>query len=165
MITFLKELFKLIGMLFSSKPSDFDSLELLHMKYFPFSGYKYMCWCGRLIYKDEDDLEYDMTHNQTRWKIDKNHEEIHLRKSKDYKFWIGYYLNYVWEWIKGNPFFKSAYYTNPHEMEAYANEENLDYLLTYDSNNINKYKLSHRRKKWKEVGGTSYKWKQFIKTL
>ena len=35
----MKELWQLIKMLFSSKPGDFDTPELLAMKHYPFKGY------------------------------------------------------------------------------------------------------------------------------
>ncbi len=47
----MKELWQLIKMLFSSKPGDFDTPELLAMKHYPFKGYRFMMWCGRMIYR------------------------------------------------------------------------------------------------------------------
>ena len=41
----MKELWQLIKMLFSSKPGDFDTPELLPMNHYPFKGYRFMMWC------------------------------------------------------------------------------------------------------------------------
>ena len=38
----MKELWQLIKMLFSSKPGDFDTPELLPMKHYPFKRYRFM---------------------------------------------------------------------------------------------------------------------------
>ena len=49
------EIITLIKMLFTSKPSDFFEVELMPMKHFPFKGYKYMMWCGRIVYRKENE--------------------------------------------------------------------------------------------------------------
>ena len=43
------ELIKLIKMLFTPI-KDVNELNLIGMKHFPFKGYKYMMWCGNIIY-------------------------------------------------------------------------------------------------------------------
>jgi hypothetical protein len=51
-------------------------------------------------------------------------------------------------------------------MEAYANEDNPDYPVNYDRNNLSRYKIKGGRKKmYKSVGGTSKAWKNYIRTL
>ena len=47
----LKELCTLIRMLFASKPSDNTEVKVIHMRHFPFKGYKAMCWCGTIIHR------------------------------------------------------------------------------------------------------------------
>ena len=42
-------------MLFAGRPSDIFEAELMPMKHFPFKGYKYMMWCGRIIYRKENE--------------------------------------------------------------------------------------------------------------
>lgn len=54
MFTFLKELWQMVKMLFSSKPNDSNELKLLAMQCFPFQGYKYMMWCGKMIYRKKN---------------------------------------------------------------------------------------------------------------
>lgn len=35
------------------------------------------------------------------------------------------------------------YYTNPYEMEAYANESDMNYTKSYDPKSISKYKVKN----------------------
>ena len=49
-----KELWILGKLLFSSKPREISELELLEMRHFPFSGYKFMSWCGKMIYRESN---------------------------------------------------------------------------------------------------------------
>ena len=161
MITFIKELFKIIWMLFSSNPREFDSLELVKMNYFPFSGSKYMSWCGHLIHKMDDIEEYM---KRDVWKTDYNHELIHLFQAKDFRFWITYYASYLWQWFKYNPFSRSSYYLDIYEIEAYAKDKDLEYTKSYP-NNMSLYDIKGRKKIWKDLGGTSRAWKEYIRNL
>ena len=150
------ELFTLIKMLFKSI-NKYNDIELINMKYFPFREYTYMAWCGKVITKKnikwEDIGQYI-----------KNEEIGHLKQASFYNYWIQYYLVYVWEWIKGNPFtspYKSAYYTIPFEIQARANRHNPD----YDYNRVdlkNKYTLKNRKRIYKE---NRKGWTKYIKTL
>lgn len=163
MITFLKELFQIIWMLFSSKPSKFNRLQLRRMEKFPFSGHKYMSWCGYLVHKMDNIEEYM---KKDKWRVDENHENIHLGQAKKFKFWLTYYVSYLWEIIKYNPFSDKAYYLNSYEMEAYANENNLDYSKSYTGEYLHVYKeVKDKGKIWKELGCSSRKWKEYIKTI
>lgn len=86
-------------------------------------------------------------------------------EAKDKKRWISYYWSYVWEWIKGNPIIypaSSAYYTIPYEMEAYANDDNFDYLKTRKPEDLDKYKIKDRKKTYK---ANKKNWKQYLKTI
>ena len=59
-----------------------------------------------------------------------NHEMIHIKQQQEL-FIIGFYILYVYYWIKGLMYYhdaQQAYYSIPFEMEAYINEENLEYL-------------------------------------
>lgn len=49
----IKELWTLVKMLFSGKPEYVTDAELLGMDHFPFKGYSYMMWCGKLIYRND----------------------------------------------------------------------------------------------------------------
>ena len=164
----LKELWTLAKMLFKSKPSEIDEVTLLGLDHFPFKGYAYMMWCGRMVYRNDA-----IDRRQKEWitkayKVSKNHETIHLMQAKMCGSWVKYYLKYLWEWLKGGPVMapaSAAYYTIPFEVEAYANEGNFGYPKNYDGSNLAKYTLKNRKKLYKEVGGTSSKWKAYVKTL
>ena len=62
-----------------------------------------------------------------------NHELIHVKQSiSTNNSWWKFYLLYIWEWFKANPLFngfKFAYKMNPFELEAYANENDLEYNI------------------------------------
>lgn len=164
----LKELFILIKLLFGKKPGDIENVCLMNMKHFPFKGYSYLMWCGKMIYRDD---MYDRRQKEwptDKFKVSKNHETIHLMQAKMCGSWVKYYWRYFIEWLKGNPIIapaSSAYYTIPYECEAYANEENMDYCKNYDGSNLKKYTFKGRKKLYKKVGGSSKDWKAYIKTL
>lgn len=69
------------------------------------------------------------------------------------------------KWIKGNPIIypaSSAYYTIPYEMEAYANDDNFDYLKTRKPEDLDKYKIKDRKKTYK---ANKKNWRQYLKTI
>ena len=141
-------------MLFASKPSDICKVEVVDMRHFPFDGYKAMYWCGSIIHRigasDVDDKTI-------------RHETFHLRQAKEHRSWIRYYVKFIREWMKGNPIIapsSSAYYTIPWEMEAYANEDNPDYVVTADS--WKRYSIKNRKRTYKE---NRYEWKTYVKSL
>lgn len=163
----IKELWILAKMLFASKPSEIGEVKLMGMEHFPFRGYSYMMWCGKMVYRKDT---YETRRKEwitKKYKVSKNHETIHLMQAKLCGSWTKYYLHYLWEWMKGglSAPLSANYYIIPYEMEAYANEENLDYPKTYDGSNLEKYTFYSRKKVYKDVGGTSYSWKAFIKNL
>lgn len=163
----LKELWVLVKMLFRSKPSDTDEVKLTGMNHFPFKGYSYMMWCGNMIYRN-DTLERRQKEWLTKsFDITKNHETIHLMQAKMCGSWVKYYWKYFCEWLKGGPIIapaSAAYYTIPFEVEAYANESNLDYCSMYDGSNLPKYTLKNRKELYKKYG-SSRMWKAYVKTL
>ncbi len=165
----MRELFKLIGMLFGSKPSDIDELVLLPMKHFPFKGSNVMMWCGRLIYRKKREAAMSRYIGTSAGLRLKTHETIHLKQAQVAGSWVKYYWRYFVEWLKGNPFCKpreSAYYTISFEMSAYANENNPDYAKNYDGSKLKLYKLDGNRKRlYKSAGGTPRAWKEYIRLL
>ena len=59
-----------------------------------------------------------------------NHETIHIKQQQELLI-IGFYILYVYYWIKGLMYYRDtemAYYSIPFEMEAYDHDENLEYL-------------------------------------
>ena len=164
----IKELWMLVGLMFKTSPMEKEKVSLLGMKHIPFKGYKYLMWCGHMIYRDD---MYDR--RQKEWatdifKIDTNHEQIHLMQAKVCGSWMKYYWLYLKEWVKGNPITNpasSAYYTSKFESEAYANETDLDYCKRYDGENLSKYIFKNRKDLYKQVGGTLDAWKKYVKSL
>ena len=157
----IKELWILIKMLFRSNPSDMvgKDLEVVEFKHFPFKGYKAMSWCGRIIHREGSSQVNETT---------LNHEKIHLMQAMMCNdSWIRYYLSYLWEWLKCGFLapLSANYMTSKYESEAYANEEDFEYCNNYDGSNLLKYTLKDRKKLYKELGGTSKAWKQYVKTL
>ena len=155
-------------MLFGKRqPKDIEKVSLLGMDNFPFRGYKYLMWCGKMIYRND---MYDR--RQKEWptdsfKISENHEQIHLEQAKVAGSWPKYYWRYLLEWLRGNPIIapaSSAYYTIPFEVEAYANEQDADYAKNYDGSNLEKYTLPNRKRLYKKVGGGII-WRKYVKTL
>ena len=59
-----------------------------------------------------------------------NHELIHIRQQEE--LWIvGFYLLYVYYWLKNFLYYQHsavAYYNIPFEIEAYKNQNDLQYL-------------------------------------
>ena len=96
----MKELWQLIKMLFSSKPGDFDTPKLLPMKHYPFKGYRFIMWCGRMIYRAENKENIDRYMQTYAGKESLTHETIHLRQAQVTGSWVKYYWRYFVEWVK-----------------------------------------------------------------
>lgn len=77
------EIITLIKMLFTSKPSDFFEVELMPMKHFPFKGYKYMMWCGRIVYRKENEEKVKNEINTEIGRRSIRHETLHLRQAEN----------------------------------------------------------------------------------
>lgn len=145
----IKEFWYLVKLLFTKQS---NQLEVVKMKHFPFKGYSAMSWCGKIITRK------DNIGTTTR-----NHERIHLEQALFFNNWIHYYIIYLWYWIIGLPIiypFRSAYYTIPFEVEAYANEYIYDYHPT--KNSWKKYKIKNRKKTFRK---NKNNWKSFCKSL
>lgn len=148
----IKELWKLSKMLFT-KPVLKDKLEVLHMDHFPFKGYSAMSWCGNCVVRND----YTKPIKDDTLK----HEQIHLQQAVREKSWIKFYLKYFWEWIKGNPIIapaSSAYYTISYEIEAYANDDNMNYTIV----SIDTFKMKNRKKTYKK---NRFNWKNYLKRV
>lgn len=162
------EIITLIKMLFNSKPSDFFEAELMPMKHFPWWDYKFMMWCGRMIYREEKKAVIERYMQMNNGKRSKRHETLHIRQAEVHtkNSWIKYYWRYFIEWIKGNPIIhpsSSAYYTIPFEIEAYGLEETENAELYYDDTLLkSKYTLSNRKQTYRDHRDN---WKSYVKTL
>ena len=59
-----------------------------------------------------------------------NHETIHIKQQQEL-FVIGFYVLYVYYWLKNLIKYKNsstAYYNIPFEVEAYTHDQDLEYL-------------------------------------
>lgn len=136
-----KETFILVKMVFSNV-NNIKTLTTFPMEHYPFSRYKYMMWCGNVIYRKSKPQNAIM-----KW-YDENHEMIHLYQAKDKGRWFKYYISYLLEWLKGLIMtcgWRGSYYTAKYEVEAYAKEEDLDYLKRRKPEAVNKFKLKNRK--------------------
>ena len=152
----IREFLYLLFTLFFTIPKMCKELKIKKMKFFPWSGYCAMSWCGRLICKDKEKIS----------DVVKRHETIHLNQAKSFWLWIFYYFSYFWFWFSGFVILRSwkgSYYTNPFEIEAYANEDNPN----YEGTNWKRYKYSFKERKrlWNVVGGNVYGWKTLVKVI
>ena len=144
----LKELFLLIKMFFKKVDCNKTELEVLVFKHFPFSGFSAFMWCGYLIDRDDN---YGVTPRT------KRHELIHYKQLCSLGGNFKYYICYLFEWMKQGMFGNAAYFTNLMEIEAYANDNKLNYT-TYKGK-YKKYKMKNARKEYKLH---KYNWKEYV---
>ena len=152
-LKWIKEFFTLVKMLFKLINKN-DAVTVKMMEHFPFKGYSAMMWCGTIIVREEYAQFVDS--------LCLNHERIHLEQAKIKGSWIRYYIAYLWNWAKHNPFAPSSYYLNKYEGEAYANEHKDSYFMNYDGRNLDKYDLG--RKYWR-LYPSATQYKNYIKTI
>lgn len=157
-----RELFTLCKMLTSGKIEDKEELVMYPMKHFPFKNYKYMMWCGNVIYREKYQQDCNMSD------IERNHETIHLYQAKDKGGWFRYYLSYLFQWIKGIFCFcgwNGSYYTSKYEVEAYSKEKDMKYLERREKNMVDKFKIDNRRKTYKKNAISTFYFKEYLKSL
>ena len=168
-----KELWTLVKMLFQSKPSDMQGkeLEIVFMQHFPFSSHSFMCWCGKMIVREEYKwIVYDFLNTPNGKKV-KIHEKGHVKQAIDEHGdnWLRFYLNYYWNWFKYCPWMapsSACYYINRYECQAFAQEENPDYWNGDTRKDLKgKYTIPNAKKKYVELGSTPEKWKEYVKSL
>jgi len=76
---------------------------------------------------------YKLTGYQSRAAKIINHESIHIKQQEEMlviPFYLLYGLSYLWNIIKYRGNIKLAYRKIPFEQEAFANEDNYNYLTT-----------------------------------
>ena len=97
-------------------------MKLIYNSIIPFKGFKAMNFFGLLFVRN--DLKSHLTNTTL------NHEAIHTEQYKE-MFWIGFIIWYLTEWFIRLLFcFDSheAYRNISFEKEAYANQNDNDYL-------------------------------------
>lgn len=96
-------------------------MKLIYNNYIPFKGYKILNFFGILFVREGTGPVTN---------VDINHEAIHSAQIKD----LGYIFFYPWyliEWlIRMIQYGSSAYYNISMEREAYANQNDPEYLKT-----------------------------------
>lgn len=134
-MSIISETFQLAKMLFS--PINTKEVKQLMMTHYPNKGVAYLMWCGKLIYNSKKPGLGLVS------EVNRNHEMIHLKQAKEKGSWIWFYICYLYEWLKKNPFKngQGAYYTNKFEVEAYSKELDFKYLERRPKNNQDKFKV------------------------
>ena len=167
----LKELWTLTKLLFSTRPSDHlgKDLEVMTMKHFPFKGYKWLMWCGRMISRADNAEKIQAEMMTKKFQVSMNHEKIHLMQAVVCgDSWVKYYLRYLWEWLRRGFLapMSANYYISRYESEACANEEDTGYCADYDGRNLRgKYSIRKAKKLYRQLGGTASAWKEYVKGL
>lgn len=139
------------------KPSEKNNIEIKFTKFIPFGNYFAMMWKGDVLIKNKDKDKWNNIKDSINGKEYINHEKIHLKQAVSTNdSWFNYYLIYVFMYIKNLPIifgFDFPYKFIAFEMEAYANEDNLQYLdnkeKTEEWRKYNKLSLKDKRKYWK----------------
>ena len=106
------------------------TMKIIYNRFIPFGQYLGINLFGILFVRKE--YEADMKSNIQMRKEVINHEQIHTAQMQEL-WYIPFYLIYIFWHIK--LLFKTrnnteAYRQNPFELEAYANDHNLNYLQT-----------------------------------
>lgn len=95
-------------------------MKVIYNNLIPINGYKCFNLFGFLFVREGCKLS----------DTDLNHEAIHTAQMKELLY-VGFYIWYFIEWlIELGRYGGKSYYRNTFEREAYANDENLDYLKT-----------------------------------
>jgi len=111
-------------------------MNIISNSIIPFKGFLCINLFGTLFIREE--YVYKLNDEEFKKKV-LNHESIHTAQMKDFCKWLPiggliYYLIYILEWLFRvlfvYPFSHKAYKTISFEREAYANEDNLQYLDT-----------------------------------
>ena len=161
----IKELWLLVTLLFKTKPKDVKGkdLEIIRMNYFPRNKIM-LVWCGKVFIRKDAYVSCNVLSEFAGLRI-AIHEYGHLMQAKSEGSWIKYYLKYLWNWFKHNPFYKYSFYLNKYEMEVYANEDTLIYWDDYDAEYLDIWDLKDARKQFVKNGNTVKSWKQYIKKI
>jgi hypothetical protein len=95
-------------------------MKIIYNNIIPFKGFAAINLFGVLFVRKGEKLN----------EIKLNHERIHTAQMKELLY-VGFYIWYFIEWlIELFRYGGKSYYRNTFEREAYANDENLDYLKT-----------------------------------
>lgn len=118
------------------KPSEIVSLEAKKNKWLCWPGYKYCMLFGTLYTRSERVLD-EINKTGGIDSSDENHEMIHVRQAVSVKdSWLRFYFLYLCMWIWNIPLLfvnsHAPYKFIPFELEAYGNENDMNYLSDKD---------------------------------
>lgn len=153
-----------------AKPSTVKEIQIKWNNFLPFSGYFAMTLFGKMWVRKSKKWKWETYIKYGLSDFILNHEMIHVRQAvSTNNSWWKFYLLYVWEWIKANPIFNGfnfAYKMNPFELEAYANERNLNYNIDNEIadqwKKFKNLKVKERKKLWKEFKQTNMTFNTFV---
>lgn len=131
------------------KPKDIIDIELKWNNILPLFGYFAMTLFGKMWIKNSSKPTWERYIREGKTVFVTNHEMIHVKQAvSTNNSWWKFYILYVWYWFKAIfRGFKFAYKMNPFELEAYANENDLNYTAMH----------THGATRWKEYKTISVK--------
>ena len=112
-------------------------MKIIRNKYIPFPGFRAINLFGILFVRDNAVIDEETI----------RHETIHTKQMQEMFyifFYLWYFIEYVYRvcwyaWKVNKPKAKSAYHAISFEREAYANENDTEYLKNRKSWNWTKY--------------------------
>jgi len=115
------------------KPNEIIDIEIKWNNFIPFIGYLAITFFGKMWMRNSTKERWEryIKDGQAAYAI--NHEMIHVKQAvSTNNSWWEFYVLYIWYWLKAIfRGFTFAYKMNPFEMEAYANENDLNYIATH----------------------------------
>ena len=134
------------------RPSRVSDMEAVFDGFWLRPGYHALTFFGFIVCRTEETVSLinqavtgrtqalgsDSTHQPAdkladSFAVMKNHEMIHLRQAQScHNSWLLFYIRYMWYYLRALPqnrqMKNAAYLLNPFEMEAYAHQDDPDYL-------------------------------------
>lgn len=138
------------------KPNEVKSPKIIFSNFFPIGKFA-MMWKGNIRIKEKDKELWEMKENTIYGKEFINHENIHIKQAvSTQNSWFNYYFKYIILYLKNLPIifgFQFPYKFNAFELEAYANEDKLNYLNDKEKCEgwklYNTLTLKQKRQYWK----------------
>ena len=138
------------------RPSRLSDMPTLRNSFWLRKGYAGLTFFGTIIAPSDDDVRAFERKGSTM----KNHEMIHLRQAQStHDSWLLFYLLYGWYYLTALPqnlkMRNAAYRLNPFELEAYAHQDELDYLSRHEATEWRQWaRFSPRQRREKLFGKT-----------
>lgn len=155
------------------KPSEVKEMILKFTYLIPFSGFYVMTFCDKMLVRKGNKDHWEMGEKNGYNDVVRNHELTHVKQAVSTKdSWFVFYSKYIWRYLKNIPIingFKMPYKFISFELEAYANENNLEYAKSFENGTENwkKYdKLTLKQKKdlYKQYKSSRLSFSTFVRT-